>query len=107
MEGPLGPLSNEALHSPPLPLIFHPALTVIGIFKQCYGLFAAGFRAEELAGDALARLCITEVCCPQPEAHAGSHEGDAPLGASIAMVRPPLALRRGEAGHIENEAGHG
>lgn len=88
-------------------MIFHPALTVVGVFKQCYGLFAAGFRAEELAGDAIAGLCIAEVCSPQPEAHAGSYEGDAPLGAGIAMVRPPLALRRSEAGHIEDKVVHG
>lgn len=88
-------------------MLFHPTLAISAILKQCYGLFAAGFCAEELAGDALARLCVAEVCSPQPEAHAGSLKAHATLNASVAVVRPPLPLRGGEAGHVEDKAVHG
>lgn len=88
-------------------MLFHPTLAIIAIFKQCYGLFAVGLGAENLAGDDLSRLCIAEACGPEEEAHAGSLKAYATLNASVAVVRPPLPLRGGEAGHVEDKAVHG
>lgn len=75
--------------------------------KQCHGLVVAHFRAEELLADHLTSASITEVCCPKEEAKLCSNQAYATLGVFVAKVRPPLALRGGEADHVEDEGVHG
>jgi hypothetical protein len=88
------------------PLCFHPAMAITNSFKQCHGFIIAHLGAKEFLANDLTSVSIAKVCCPKEETKLRSNQAHATLSASIATVRPPLALRRGEADHIEDEGVH-
>ena len=55
----------------------------------------------------LAGAGIAKVSSPKEEAKLRGHQAYATLYAFVAVVRPPLSLCRGEAGHIKDKAVHG
>ena len=55
----------------------------------------------------LASAGIAKISSPKEEAKLRGHQAYATLYAFVTVVRPPLTLRRGEAGHIEDEVVHG
>ena len=84
-------------------LLVHPTLAIISAFEESHGLVAIGLSAEELASEQLVGASIAEVCCPEPEAHAGSNKLHAPLSAFRSAGTPPLPLSGGEGSHGEDK----